>query len=254
MLNIPPAMNLPDNLVAVPSIMFRDPVEGKQSTTQVIDWSIPIGKNLTTISVNLQNNATMNFSQICGLIIDNSACGSDITFMFPDTDVTITIPAYAPFTVLDVSTQQTQFFVVAHSPIVGDLTRYSILNFAPPPVAVPVSIQQLVVSVMSIPLNGVATTPIVLPGVNGSLRTLNVTAGWNAAPGPFNDALVLEDGTGAVLWAANVLGDATPPGGTILLADLTGLSTRFSNGVSLIQTGGFATGGTVDVNFYYRIP
>lgn len=251
--NIPAAMNLPSNVVAMPSRLFHEPDEGRRSITQIIDWSVPIAKGLTAVHSNLQGDSTLQFSQICGLIVDNSDCGSDLDFIFPDTDVTISIPAYSPYTVLQVLTNQVMFYVVAAGAIAGDITRYSILNYAPAPVAVPISIQQLSANFGSIPLTGAGATQIVPAGINGSLRAFNISAAWNNAAAQFNDLFTLADGVGNVLWQGNLAGP-TPSSGNQQMADLSGLSKRFVNGVTLAQTGGFVIGGTLDVNLYYRIP
>ena len=251
---IPPAMNIGQIPAMIPSIMFKQPKEGPNAITFNIDWSIPIAKGLATINVNLQNNATLEFSQICGLIVDNSACGSDLQFIFPDTDVTVSIPAYVPYTVLEVNTQQVQFFVAAAAPINGDKTKFSVLNYAPPPVAVPISVQQLTAAINSIAITGAGTTQIIGVNTSGSLRGLNVNAAWNNAAAQSNDLLSLEDGTGKVIWNGNVAG---PAGAQIFngsLGDLSNLNVRFVNGIILRQNGGFVVGGTVDVNLFYRVP
>ena len=251
---IPASMNLPDNLVAVPSQMFNEPREGRKSITQLIDWAIPLAANKSAIFTNLQNNATLEFSQICGLIVDNSECGADLDFIFPDTEVTISIPAYAPFTVLDVPTNQTQFYVVANGAIAGDKTRYSILNYAPPPVAVPVTQQQNIAKLANQALDGATTVALLAAGTNGTLEALNVNVACPLPSVSFNDRLALADGTGKIIWAGNVAAQNTSTGFTVSLCDLVGLHVRFENGLNIIQAGGFAPGATFNVNAYYRTP
>lgn len=251
--NIPAAMNLSSNVIAIPSRLFSEPPEGRRSVTQIIDWAVPIARGLTAVHSNLQDNSTLKFSQICGIIVDNSDCGSDLDFIFPDTDVTISIPAYAPYTVLQVLTNQVMFYTVAADVIPGDITRFSILNYAPAPVAVPVSIQQLNASLGSLPIDGASNTQIIPAGVSGSLRAINISAVWNNAAAQFNNLISLTDGAGKDLWFGNIAGP-TPSADNYQMADLSGLSVRFRNGLQLRQTGGFTVGGTLDGNLYYRVP
>lgn len=251
--NIPAAMNLSSNVIAIPSRLFSEPPEGRRSVTQIIDWAVPIARGLTAVHSNLQDNSTLKFSQICGIIVDNSDCGSDLDFIFPDTDVTISIPAYTPYTVLQVLTNQVMFYTVAAGVIPGDITRFSILNYAPAPVAVPISIQQLSANFGSIPITGADATQIVAAGINGSLRGLSISAVWNSAAVQFNNLFTLTDGAGSDLWQGNIAGP-TPSSANYLMVDLSNLSVRFLDGLQLRQQGGSVVGGTLDVNLYYRVP
>lgn len=250
---IPPAMNIGFIPPMVPSIMFKAPKEGPGAITFNVDWSIPLAKGLDAMNVNLQNQATLEFSQICGLIVDNSNCGSDLDFIFPDTDVTVSVPAYAPYTVLQVNTQQVQFFIRALEPIAGDLTHFSVLNYAPSPVAVPVFTQQQSAVASSITIDGTAVTQLVPASVSGSLRAFNISAAWVDAAADFNNLFVLRDGTGRTIWAGNLAGDMANDG-QIVLSDMSNLNIRFQGGLQLIQSGGFTVNGTIDANIYYRVP
>lgn len=251
---IPPAMNIGQFPVAIPSIMYKPAPEGPQGITFNLDWSVPIAKGLTAVEINLQNNATLNFSQICGLIVDNSNCGADLDFIFPDTDVTVSIPAYAPYTVLQVNTQQTQFYLNGLGIIAGDRTTFSVLNYAPSPVAVPITVQQQTASASSIAIDGVTLTNILPVGTNGTIRGININVAWADAPAPFNNLLTLQDGTGRVIWAGNIAGMSGVQTFNAALADLSNLNVRFRNGLILKQLGGFAVGGTLDANVFYRVP
>lgn len=250
----PPAMNIGDLPIAVPSVMFREPKEGRKSITQSIAWSRPMAAGMRAVNINMQNNATLEFSQICGLIVDNSECGTDLDFVFPDTNVVISIPAYAPYTVLDVLTNQTQFFVIAKAPLTVDYTSFSILNFAPPPVAVPITRQQLTASIGSIAVTGAGTTQIIPATVSGTLQGLNITFACPTPAVSFNDAFNLVDGASNRLWTGNVAQQNSGSGVNIVLVDNSGLSLRFSGGLTLTQTGGFTPGATLDVNAYYLTP
>src|ERR1700761_8517018 len=93
------AVNYQSPLVAVPDINQQQPREGMKLISCEIDWG-STDKGSGAVFFNLQNNATLEVSQICGLVVDNSNCGADLEFVFPDTSTTIGIPAYAPYTVV----------------------------------------------------------------------------------------------------------------------------------------------------------
>lgn len=251
---IPAAMNLGTIPIMIPSIMFRKPVEGPASVAYSIDWARPVAAGLTTVSVNMQDGGTLNFSQICGLIVDNSNCGSDLDFIFPDTDVVVSIPAYAPYTCLQINTQQVQFFVRGLAVVADDKTSFSVLNYAPSPVAVPLTKQQLTAAVSNLNLTGAGSTAIIAPGVNGTIQNLQVNVAFPKPSVSFNDLLQIVDGTGKLLWSCNVAAQDTSAGGVALIGNLNGVALRFVNGLSLVQTGGFAPGGTINALAYYVVP
>lgn len=251
---IPLGVNLGQNPIAIPSIMFRAPKEGAKSVGYSIPWQLPLARNLDTVSVNMQDSATLEFSQISGLIIDNSQCGSDIDFIFPDTDVIISIPAYAPYTALQVNTQQVQFFVRALGALAGDVTTFTVLNYAPSPVAVPITVQQQQAIVSSIAIDGLTITQLVAAGINGTLRSFALNVAWNTAALAFNNLIQLRDGTGRILWAGNIAGPTGAQLFSAMLANLGNISLRFQNGLQIVQIGGFAVGGTLDANVYYVTP
>ena len=251
---IPASINLGQLPTAIPSIMFKAPKEGPKSVPYKINWSVPIARNVDCVSINMQDGGTLEFSQICGLIVDNSNCGSDLDFIFPDTDVTISVPAYTPYICLQVNSQQVQFFVRGLAILPGDFTSFSVLNYPPAPVAVPLTKQQQIAGVSNITLDGAAITQLVAATINGTLQNLNVSAAFTKPAAPFNDLIVIRDGTGKTLWAANIAADSTMPGWTGLIGDLQNISMRFSGGLQLVQTGGGAPGGTLNAMAYYVTP
>lgn len=252
--SIPPSMNLGQLPNAIPSIMYRDPKEGAKSVAYDIAWSRPLARGLSCVSVNMQDSSYLEFSQIAGLIVDNSNCGSDLDFIFPDTDVVISIPAYAPYTVLQVNTQQVQFYVRALGALPIDRTDIMVLNYAPAPVAVPITVQQQVAVVSNESIDGAAVTQILPPGTSGTLRGFQLNGAWNGAVANYNDLIRLRDGIGgAVLWSGNIAGSTVGEFSGVL-ANLSDISIRFKNGLILQQTGGFAVGGTLNANCYYVTP
>jgi hypothetical protein len=250
---VPPSLPFNDPLAYVPLDTYKEPNEGRKSVPIDLLWSNAINKSVTAFAINLQNNATLEISKISGLVVDNSLCGSDIDFIFPDSSTTITIPAYAPYTVLAIHSNQRQFTVKARAPINGDETFMQVLNFAPPPVAVPITVQQKTAASGSINITGAGNTQIVAAGINGTLQGLNVSFANPKPAGAFNAAFTLQDGAGVILWKGNLALDATSPGLSGELVSINGLNARFINGLVLTQ-GGVGSNGTLDINVYYIIP
>src|SRR4051812_21854302 len=125
---IPQPTNYPSPLVAVPSLMQDEPKEGRKQVPCEILWNI-MGGTTKCIAFNLKNNATLEISQISTLKVDNSQSAADVTFIFPDTSDTVTIPAGTPLAVVPVFSNAVQFYVSAPAALVGDVTRFQILNY-----------------------------------------------------------------------------------------------------------------------------
>lgn len=257
-ISVLPAVNYQSPLNAIPIRVGTEPKEGRKIIPVEIDWGTMGGPN-NTVSLNLQNNATLEFSQIIALSIDNSQCGGDIQFIFPDTSVTLTIPAYSPATIVEVFTNQTQFFVTNLGEQTEDITRFSILNFLPPPIAVPTTQEQNTVNSAGISSAVSGTTAIVAAGINGSIEgvhinwftSVNASANWS-----------LTDGTGKTLFTGEVAG-GNYNNGTIGLAvdqflnvlDIDDVRVRFTNGLNFnIVAGTAATIQFFNVAILYRTP
>lgn len=250
----PPAKNYQSNLVAIPSIVRRDPREGDKMIPVEIDWANDGGDN-NCVSINIQNNATLEFSQIVALSVDNSDCGADIRFVFSDTSETITIPAYAPKIIIEVFTSALQFIVQAgfnsETVLANDSSRFSILNFLPPPIAVPTTQEQAIAAVSANATQ--ATTQVIPAGVNGTLEQAYVTfttwssvsadAGWD-----------LKDGTGQLIGIGHVATEGSFKT-QLVIFQLVNAAVRFSNGIVLeIQNNGLDASTQWNTNLYYRTP
>lgn len=251
---IGPAINFNGLPLAIPCAMYSLPKEGPQSVPYTLDWSIPLANGYDTYSINMQDNSYLEFSQICGLMVDNSNCGSDIDFIFPDTDVVISIPAYAPYTVLQVNTRAKAFFVRALGALAIDQTSFSVLNFAPAPVAVPITKQQQIARISNSALDGATTVPLIAAGVSGSLQNFQFSFGFPKPSVSFNNRANLVDGAGQVIWSGNIAAQDTSSGQTAMLANLNAASIRFQDGLSITQSGGFNPGATFNAIAYYITP
>lgn len=249
----PPTMNFTDPLPAFPIDTYNEPREGKKCIPLEITWANVLATGKSAIQFNFQNNTTLEVSKISGLVVDNSQCGSDLDFIFPDNPVTITIPAYAPYTVLDVHSNQQQFAVKARGAISGDITFIQLLNFAPPPVAVPITVQQKTAAIANASIINGGPTPIVAAGVNGTLQGLNVSFATVTPPANFNANIVIKDGNNNIIWAGNAVGITTGANGAELIS-INGLNVRFQNGLTVTITGAAAASGTYSINAYYITP
>lgn len=254
-LTIPPAVNYPSPLTAVPSRIGMEPSEGRKSIPCEIDWS-SMGGAEKCVSLNFQNNATLEISQVCALKIDNSACGADIEFIFPDTGETVSIPAYSPDDILPVFTNQKMFFISSPNSQTGDVTRFQILNFVPPPIAVPTSVAQSAVVDTAIPL-AIGTTALLGATISGTVQAISIAASIYTATN-FNEQFNIKDGSGKNIAGAGVAGNGTAANYIFdgLLFTLSGLDVRFTQGLNFVQAGS-APGDAFSfayVNVYYRTP
>lgn len=253
-LTIPPSVNYPSPLLAVPSRLGRKPPEGRKSVPVEIIWGT-MGGAEKCVNFNLQNNATLPVTQIVTLQVDNSACGADVQYIFPDTNETVSIPAYSPYVVVPVLSNLQQFFVVSPNSQTGDATRFQLLNFVPPPVAVPPTTAQLAAVDSEIPIvNG--TTQLVPSTVSGTVEGCAIGATLlNAFALAYQVTFTIADGLGK-----NILGSGFYMPGTISNVTaprsfaLPNLNVRFEQGLILTQAGTGTPDGTLFVNLYYRTP
>lgn len=248
----PPSVNYQSPLNFIPAFMRRPPAEGDQMIPCEIDWGTMGGAN-NSVHLNMANNATLAWSQICGLIVDNSQSGSDVTFFFPDTGVTTTIPAYSPYSIVEVATGAKELFVIADGPTVlsTDITRFTLLNFPPAPVSVSVSQEQNTSSTTGVDA-GTASTTLVPSTVSGTLTSEEISIAV-AASNTGNATWILEDGTGKVIDQGQ-LQISSGSKVNLVLSSRTGMNVRFSQGLKLLCTQSAVIGGTYSVNLLYRTP
>lgn len=256
------AVNYPNALLAVGLKTScvpggQTPKNGPQCVPAEIDWG-SMGGTSHVVGFNIGNaGGTRAFEDICALHVDNSGCGSDVQFIFTDTQETYTIPAYAPYVLIPIFTKSLQFYVVAgiDSEVVesNDTTRFSLFNFVPPPVTVPLSEEQDLASVGGIDM-GTASTAIIPAGINGTLEDVWLFVAMNATNSG-NGTWKLQDGAGT----PNVIAQgalAVSAGGkyNITLLQLQNVKVRFTNGLNLVCTQTAVLGATIQTNVYYRTP
>lgn len=251
---IPPAKNYKNPTVALVARYQNPPREGNRMVPMEILWG-DYSPNYC-VAVNLQNNATLEFSQVVALSVDNSDCGADVRFVFPDTGETTTIPAYSPKTIIEVFTNQVQFNIVAgfDNEIVlsGDTTRFSIHNSLPPPIAVPTTQEQNTISANNLPADGSTTNTILASTVNGTLEGLQV---FRCSPfaNLGTQMFVIQDGTGKVIAKGQFDTNNASNWFDGILIDLNPMSVRFSGGLTQHQSG-TNVGGSYVITALYRTP
>ena len=218
------------------------PVEGDKFVTAEIDWLVTTTQQAVQFSISA--NSPVAFSQIVALAVDNSRCGADVDFVFSDSGFVLTVPAHNQL-VAPVFTNALMFYVVSTGAVLGDVTTFQVLNSMPPPVPIAPSIDQNHAGVTGINLvNG--TTAIVPVSVNGTLNTLSFTV--DATPGIAQIGLI--DGTGRLLWVTSPAVTVAGP----INYNLTGLSVRFTRGLSLQIVGSTMSGASAVANVYYSTP
>lgn len=250
-IKVPPAKNYQSPLVSRPTRWDAPPVEGDRLVAVEIDWATMGGEN-NCVNINLQDNATLNFTQVVALSIDNSLCASDVVFVFPDTAETVAIPAYAPKCIVPVFTNQTQFYVYAPKAEGSDVTRFSIHNSMPPPTSIPLTVQQQTQFVANLAADGATTHTILPANFSGTLRGLTVFLG---SPVTNSGALTiqLKDGNNEVLAGSQFFSDSTDSSNNLFLIQLNPVYLRFMSGIKLFQNG-VNVGGFYSVNLLYQTP
>lgn len=260
---IPPAVNYQSPLTAVPSLMQDEPTEGRKQIPVEIDWGEPASVLAhKCVYINFQNNASLNISQVASFKIDNSECGADVQFIFPDTGEVITIPARTPFAVIPVFSNLTQFYVNAPRSLSSDKTRFSILNYATNPISLPQTEASEIANSGGDVVGGGATNIQLIPaGVNGTLETLKMTlAAGTALAAAQQFVCSAFDGTATLGFAPGVLVDqwnvpfASGYTGIEVVFDFNNLNWRFEDGFEL-QVQGLAAPTMICNSFAsYRQP
>lgn len=252
---IPPAKNYGNPLVMQVSRVGLEPTEGRRQINCEVVWGEYPDYS---VNVNLQQNATLALTQIIALSVDNSQCGADVQFYFPDSADVLTIPAYNPKTIVEVFTSSRQFYVISNlnGQIVepADITRFIVLNYLPPPIAVPTSQEQTAaVALVITGVGGGDLTNLVPATVSGTVEAVSVFYS-----GPVG-------GAGAIQYAVQD-GSTTPRilgggqtswgGGNVANQQLLLLNPchlRFNNGLNFLQNGANIA-GAFSVNILYRTP
>lgn len=254
------ATNYPGPLKALTSPFARVPTEGNYQIPAEIDWGSMGGAD-HVVAFNLANSGdTKIISQLCSVRVDNSACGSDIQFIFPDSSETVTIPAYEPYVLIPLFTRALSFFVASglNNQLVEstDFTRFTLFNFVPPPVTYPAGEEQQFAGNAAIS-TVVGTTTLVAAGKNGRVENVDITAQFPGQSDPSKTvSWELTDGsvTPRILAAQTNLANQSNAV-NIAAYRQQNLALSFENGLYFkVIADTLNTDGTYSVNIAYRSP
>jgi len=250
-ITIAPSKNYPSPMNALPTKFNRSPPESDKMIALEIDW----GTMGQSVAFNLADNSTLTFSQLVSMCIDNSQCGADVQFTFPDTADIVTIPAYSPRVIVPVFTNQLFFYAATIGGESEDITRVQLLNFVPPPIAVPVTQEQEAAIFNNVSIDANGTQQIIPAGISGTIEGVYITAQMTSSAGNAGFFIFeILDGNGTVIGGSQV---ATPIGSTTsqVALESSNLRVRFQNGLSIVWTSTALTGlSSVSINIYYRTP
>lgn len=262
---IPSSVAYQDPVVSQPDQWAASPVEGPRLIPFEIMWATMGGAGAQKcVSFQVGNSgqgSAEKFSRINALSVDNSKCGCEVRFIFPDTGETITIPAYAPRTILPVFTNQTNFYLMTEGTVIAsDVTRFAVHNTLPPPIAVPFTQQQNVAATGGLVVDLTTTHDLIPNTVSGTLENACVSMTNTVVGGShYNGLFTLIDGASTILgqwsWASD---SSTDQIANSIVWQVTAVHLRFVDGLQLTQSaiyGSITPDQTyISPNLYYRTP
>jgi hypothetical protein len=230
----------------------QKPPEGDRFISAEIDWGTLGGTPpYACVQFQLSGNSPVALSQIVALSVDNGRCGSDVSFVFPDSSFTLTIPAHNQG-VYPVFTNALMFYAVAPNAATGDVTVFQALNSMPPPIPLSPSAFQNHSTAAGLGLATNTNTQLIPIGTSGTVNAISIAGQGVAGASAGSVSFTLIDGQGHVVWGDNlyVPASTTSP----FNFSFSGLNVRFVNGLQFQITGTTLTGGSVTANVYYTTP
>jgi hypothetical protein len=253
-ITIPLSVVYKDPLIARRANWRHHPPEGDRCISCGIAWATDGGAS-NSVSIDCSQAGTVLFSQVCALFVDNLGSDSDVTFVFPDTQFELTIPARAEG-LWPVQTNSLSFYVIGGAPGANDKVYFQIYNSLPPPVSVMKS-SGFTTSTAHAVYSGltVGTIAVIPAGTSGIITALDLAITallGGAAAGEF--FFTFQDGNGKNIAGASVGWQA---GGFIdrrNILSLTNLTEAFANGLNLIVAGlgTVPVSDFLDVNVFWR--
>lgn len=236
-------------MIPLRGLWNKPPAEGDFMIACEADWtSAPPGQ---CIQYSVSGNSPVALSQICALVVDNTRCAADVTFIFTDSGFTLTVPAKNSG-VFPVFTNGLTFYASATAALLGDITSFLILNSIPPPIPIAPSVLQNHASTTVASLaNG--SSVLVAAGQNGTLNTLSINISATSGASAASLALVLQDGAGHVIWSDSISQAASTTQDYTF--NFTGLAVRFQNGLNLVVSGSTNfSSGQISASAFYSQP
>ena len=237
-------------LSVFPARTFVQPAEGRYVIPIELDWD---GSG-AAFDVNIAGKTTQPFSKIVMLDVDNTECGADVTFFFPDTMDTLQVPA-GTAGLFPVFTNGLLFYAAATASLASDVTRLRVLNFWTTPLSNPLPQYHSYAGQTGVnPVTG--TAGIIAASASGTLVAYDCFISLIAGAGLGNLLVQLVDHhTGGAIDQAYI---ELPANGVFngIGFSLGGSVIRYAAGIDLSLTaGGVAfAGGGVSVSVKYRNP
>lgn len=249
-LTLPPFGQYQSPIVPLRGLWRSAPREGDFFVNIEIDWAIYLAQGVGAVQLQFAGNSPVAMSQIVALAVDNSRCGADIQFQFPDSGSELAVPSHEGG-VFPCFTNALMFYVIGGATVPGDISVFQVCNSMPPPVALSATFAQNHASATGIgTANG--TTPIIAAGTSGTLNTISLSIELQGGAAIESLFLSLVDGTGRTVW----VGVYNVPAGGVLnqSVNLPGLALRFADGLGLMVSASSVTSGYLTANLYYSTP
>jgi hypothetical protein len=250
-LTLPPFTQFQAPLFPLRGLWRARPEEGDRFINAEIAWGTPGLTGVSCVQFQLSGNSPVAFSQIVAMSVDNSRCGSNVDFVFPDSGFILSVPGYNQG-VYPVFTNALMFYANGPLAVLGDVTIVQILNSMPPPVAIQPASEQTQAGVGGVNLGTNGSTQIVPNTISGTIQTIAIEFAIGA--GVTGAAQIqLIDGNAQVVWSGIINPDAASPAAPLVI---TGLHIRFQRGLSFVISASSIAGGTAQatINVYYAVP
>jgi hypothetical protein len=237
---IPPAVNYQAPIVSIPTLYRNEPKEGPRMVPITIPWGNAGADNC--VYINTSQNTPNPISQIVALAVDNTRCGADVIFSFPDTQQTITVPT-GESVVMPVFTGSLAFYVLSPDALSTDVTNLTIHNSMPP--AIDINKSRFQSFSVSAPVNPGAITQM-LPDITGTINSISLSTNG----GGYGNFYLADQPQEFELQASfSTSGN--------LCCSMNGLAVRFKNGIQAQFSASYVTSGaTLEgfVNIAYTVP
>lgn len=249
-LTIPAFVQYQQPLVPLRGLWNHAPAEGDFFINANIQWGVTTGAT-TCVQFSLAGNSPVALSQIAALAVDNSRCGADVAFIFPDSGFKLVVPAHEGG-IFAVLTNALTFYADAATAIAGDETVFQVCNSCPPVIPISPTFQQNHASVSGIDPATNGATAIIAAGISGTLNTLALSIDLLGGAAEGGVELILSDGMGGTVWINiyHIAASAT----FNEQVNLPGLNLRFVNGLNLQIVNSAVAGTAIVVNAYYSTP
>jgi hypothetical protein len=254
-LTIPQFSQYQGVLVPLRGLWNAKPPEGDRFLSAEIDWSTVFGGFLpliTCVQFAIGGNSPVALSQIAALFVDNSRCGADVQFIFPDSGFSLTVAAHNQV-MMPVLTNALMFYVNAPNAAGNDVTILQVLNSNPPPIPLVAALAQNHASAVQISASSLGGTTVAPTSVSGTLNTLSISLDAVVTGASGVIGLTLNDGNGQLLWETYMTIPTTV--GTNYPINVPGLNVRFQKGI-VINVGPTTlnAGSYFSINAYYTSP